>query len=374
MSDLPAITSDVSSVTTSESTHSDSTTPTTSYTIPTAIPNQQNEQNPFIQQSKYREGTLYIIILPAIAGAFLLYLLCTAYMKWKAKRQAKQAPPFEDMYEPKLGKSEIFDLERATTLVPSMTGTSGSARGMRATNSGATFFNLEGKLANIEPAEKIGLARSSMELPFGIAARQREEYNAECDASVGSLLQLHLNSSDGNGPLKNSSSSGGGSKKSGSSTTVYYSLIEPDHAATPSTVSIPNNKKRFHKKALSSVILDEFISTGELPADDPNDTTADMDSIGTDPNVENHSMFEQLQDSSYNADLPYSRSPSPVKRARPRSYHSGNTSGVFGSPSRSPKRAYRQQQQEAPRSPSRRPVRNGLTGSPLRGTVKRTGI
>ncbi|QPG75649.1 hypothetical protein FOA43_003006 [Brettanomyces nanus] len=241
---------------------------------PTDIPNQTRD-NPFIQQSKYRQGTLYLITLPTIAVIFIIFLLCTAYMKYRAKHQARQAPPFEDMCEAKSETSGIFDLEqatRATTLV-----------------SKGTF----------ETVEKIGLARSSMEIDG-----------------------LQGEGSDG-------------TKGSGTGSTTFYSLEEPNHAATQSTVSIPNNKKHFHKKTLSSVILDEFISTGELPAEDPNDTSIQYDPDDTDINITNHSMFEQNCDTSYNADLIRNHKPSsPVRKSRTRLYRSANNSVVFGSPGR----------------------------------------
>ncbi|GME78159.1 unnamed protein product [[Candida] boidinii] len=109
-----------------------------------------------------------------------------------------------------------------------------------------------------------------------------------------------------------------------------FALIEePSKAAKQSAVS---NKKHFHKKTLSSHILDEFISTGELPVFDESNNNikvnneADMSMSG------NNSMYQDM-DPVYR-----SRSNSPVRDRSPlprspinRSRH---TSPVRNSPAR----------------------------------------
>ncbi|KAG0678945.1 Set1/Ash2 histone methyltransferase complex subunit ASH2 [Pichia californica] len=133
-----------------------------------------------------------------------------------------------------------------------------------------------------------------------------------------------------------------------------YSLIEPSKAASNTTINIPNNKSHFHHhRKLSSMALDEFINTGELPIlnelprtiNDINYENGNingngiMQNLNNNVSVESHSMFEDNSfNNSYNipdinSNVKHSivRSPSPQRSSR--MYHYQNDSR---SPTRSP--------------------------------------
>lgn len=221
---------------------------------------------------------------------------------------------------------EAFDLERATTLVSSL------KTPKEREQQNASFYNFEDKM-DTDP-ELIGLARSSLEM-------ERNDNNT----TKGSVFKLQLGDA-----FKDYDDTQMERRKTGNtSDMVSYSLEEPDRTAKQQTMAIPNNKTHFHKKTASSAILDEFISTGELPAEDPNTSVASFGG-NTEPNIENHSMFQSYNDISYNADiLPNNRSPSPVRRSRNRA--TGQTD-IYSSPSRSVNTSLYYHQMQ-PMSPSR---------------------
>lgn len=311
----------------SSGTSSSHKTLSTEYSTPTYIP--KAADSPFIDHNSSHQGSLYMIILPAIGAIFVLYLLYILFIKLRAKWQAKRAPPFEDMYEPKITQSHIFDLEQAPTLVPTTTGVSfakstNTLLNQKSKETGEVSFFTSQERFDPEPAELIGLARSSMEIP-----RSTENKSI----NTGSVFQLQLNGTQSGISSSNENANGRASSTSGS--TAYYSLAEPDKAATQKTVAIPNHKKHFHKKTLSSIILDEFISTGELPADEPNGSFVEDDTSKVDSNVQNHSMFESYNDTSYNADMLPSTGlrSSPIRRSRQRPMNA-DTSALLGNVSR----------------------------------------
>lgn len=92
------------------------------------------------------------------------------------------------------------------------------------------------------------------------------------------------------------------------SDSVLQSLNEPSKTASPFTTT----NKSFHKRRTSSMVLDDFISTGVLPE-------LEGEHRLESGQVENHSMY-QSQNDSYIADsrsgspIRYSRSCSPVRR------------------------------------------------------------
>lgn len=89
-------------------------TPTTIYSTPTDIPS----KNPLIEDSKYVQNALYAMVLPTIAGIFVIYWLFNLYMKWKAKQQARKASyGFNGLYEPNVGNPQLLlrvDLDKSS--------------------------------------------------------------------------------------------------------------------------------------------------------------------------------------------------------------------------------------------------------------------
>ncbi|GAV28172.1 hypothetical protein PMKS-001642 [Pichia membranifaciens] len=164
------------------------------------------------------------------------------------------------------------------------------------------------------------------------------------------------------------------SKDNNTDKTSFYSIAEPTKAAKNKTVNIPNNKSHFHHRKLSSLVLDEFISTGELPA--LNDQPRTLDDIsyenGTSNNnpimynarnnvsVEGHSMFEDnsfnnsydIPDSDYAVKHAVVRSPSPRRNNHVGMYTQSSSRSPTRSPARSPTR-----------SPTRSPVRSPNRGA-----------
>lgn len=82
-------------------------------------------------------------------------------------------------------------------------------------------------------------------------------------------------------------------------------IEEPSKAAKQSAVS---NKKHFHKKTLSSHILDEFISTGELPVFDDSNNNIKVNTDAANISVSGNNSMYQDMDPVYR-----SRSNSPVR-------------------------------------------------------------
>ncbi len=336
----------------------------TKYSTPTYIP--KASDSPFIDHNSSQQGSLYMIILPAIGAIFVLYLIYIALIKLRAKWQAKKAPPFEDMYEPKITQSHIFDLEQAPTLVSTTTGMSFAKSTNTLINQeqkdkdteNTSFFTSQEKFDS-EPAELIGVARSSMEIPHSSSKKSM---------NIGPVFQLQLSSTKSG--ISSNTDNTNGQTTSTSGSTAYYSLVEPGKAATQETVAIPNHKRHFHKKTLSSIILDEFISTGELPVDEPSGSFADTDTNNVDPNIQNHSMFESYNDTSYNADVLPSTGlrSSPIRRSRQRLMNA-DTSALLANVSRNSTLYYQEAADQSTKS-----VDNSLQqGSKQRNKIRGGG-
>lgn len=353
--------------------------------------------NPFLESTRFRQGTLYEIIFPIIGGFLFLYVLGVVVNKYKASRQAKVVEPFDKDYEftdytgPEVRKNRgghgEDELENPFS--------------DRYESSNKSFTHKK----NLSSVDFISQYRRSMDHLSGVTAappysnhhaddsftslslQQHPGIQHSKSQSIGSVLQLNFsqqpqlapqsqsqnNSSDPDNSVfysmlgtespaapNDSTKAETDSKENNTDKTSFYSIAEPTKAAKNATVNIPNHKTHFHHRKLSSLVLDEFISTGELPAltDQPrtlhdisyeNGTSSNnpiMQNARNNVSVESHSMFE---DTSFNNsyDIPESdyavkhavvRSPSPRRNNHVGMYAQSSSRSPTRSPVRSPNR------------------------------------
>ncbi|KAG7879806.1 hypothetical protein KL905_001300 [Ogataea polymorpha] len=163
--------------------------------------------NPFLQNTSVHQGTFYIIFLPIVAGFVLAFLIGSAYHRFRAKIQAKDVNSTEDSFDSK-GTEPLEDGGRMLGIL--------RGRSHRTANE---FINPRGfKSTN-----------SNTMLP---ANNEKFYYQPLTDKQEVRTLQLRK--------LENSPGT--------------LSSFSP-----PQRLPLPKN-------AISSVLLDEFIETGEMPS------------------------------------------------------------------------------------------------------------
>lgn len=351
-------------------------------------------ENPFLQSTRFRQGTLYEIIFPIIGGFLFLYVLGVAINKYKASKQAKVVEPFDRDYEfadytTNLNNEKDIDGDDDLD----------NPFSNRYESSNKSFTHKK----NLSSVDFISQYRRSMDHLSGMTlSPQNNNYsedgfttlghnaNHSKSQSIGSVLQLNFSQQPQLVPQSQNNSSdpdnsvfysmvgtdsqasqddinkiGADSRGNNTDKASFHSIVEPTKAAKNATVNIPNHKSHFHHRKLSSLVLDEFISTGELPAlsDQPrtlNDISNENGTTGVNPimqnprnnaSVESHSMFE---DNSFNNSYDIPDSDFAVKHsvARSPSPRRNNRVGMY--------------RQNPSRSPTRSPVRN-TAQSPNKG-------
>ncbi|KAH3666007.1 hypothetical protein OGAPHI_004196 [Ogataea philodendri] len=66
--------------------------------LPVQVPSSEL-QNPFLQSSSVHQGTFYVIFLPIVGGFVLAFLLGSAYNRFRAKSQARHANLADDSFD-----------------------------------------------------------------------------------------------------------------------------------------------------------------------------------------------------------------------------------------------------------------------------------
>lgn len=384
--------------------HVSSTSTTISYTA-SSIPIAKD--NPFLETTKFKQGTLYVIIFPIIGGFLLLYILISLINKCKSNKLAKHIDSFDKDYE---FNDYNNNLDHKNSLQSSNdydNYLNDNPFSDRYETSNKSFTHKK----NLSSVDFISQYRRSMDRLSGMDLKTNinngnddndndnngKEHSRDKNKSMGSVLQLNLNQTLSNLQLNTNSNSNTNSDPDtvyysmvGTDNTnsilnppeiidisdknSFYSIVEPSKTVSNSTINIPNNKTRFHHhRKLSSMALDDFISTGELPIlnqqprtiDDVNFENGNLNNnnnnnnsnnlIMQNPNhntsVESHSMFEDnsfnnsynIPDTNSNVKHSVIRSPSPIRNGR---IYNQNLSR---SPTRSPTR-----------SPIRSPIRSNL--------------
>lgn len=341
------------------------------------------KENPFITIPKTKQGTLYVIIFPIIAGIIILYLIGALIKKLKASRQAKKVEPFDRDYEFYDYNSEITRDQDDTTLNPF---------GDDYFVGNSSFVNHHHKKSSVD---LISQYRRSIEFLSGSRDQDSNNLHRKTE-SRGSVLQLNFNEqpqlkprhetmSDAasndlpvfysvvNTPVVGSQINDSSSSKASESSTMFYSIAEPQKTASVILANNHNKIQQHHTRTSSSLALDEFINTGVLPVlnQTPNNIPAN---VNNSPLMESHSMFENNDNNSYNIPVSSStilqaqavpRSPSPQRQ---RVYMQSVTSR---SPSRSPVRSQRSSIREdvSPSRSSRSPTR-ASDSSPSRSSLR----
>lgn len=294
------------------------------------IPN--SKENPFLQTSPFLKDTLYMILFPIVFGLVLIYLVGALLNKLRAKRQAQKIEPFDQEYE-FVENNDENDTKHNPFSDKFMA-------------SEISFINNE--------------SRHSIEMVSQFPSNHHNKRE-----SVGSVLQLNFVNPPNLKPdegecaspiyytaitdLSNYVDAATSRSRTNTGSTVFYSLNEPVKAMTSTTVNSTNNKTRFHKRSISSHILDEFIETGELPKLNEYNNNNINNQTNTSHNsfVENHSMYENTQTLAYDITPNNSRT---IRSSR-------------SSRSPSPKRDYRMYKQYTSRSPSHSPIRGSIKSS-----------
>lgn len=257
------------------------------------IPN--SASNPFLQSSRFKQGTLYVIIFPIIFAFILIYILGAIIQKYRANKQARKIEPFDKDYE---GIDDIYsvdDYNNDNELDP---------------------FNDRNE---INP-DFISQYRRSMDHLKGNLGKHTR------NSSVGTILKIDLNSQPNLQPthyqerstqppvysIESNDQSYVSLPQGTADSASYFLAAEPSKQHPP-----PTSRSHLHSRSLSTQALDDFLSTGELPV--PN-TSYDIP-------VSRHSR---------------SRSTSPQRSPQPRrtTVYTQQTSRN-NSPSRSPVRSLR---------------------------------
>lgn len=338
--------------------------------------------NPFLQTSNFKQGTLYAIIFPIIAALIIFYIAGVVINKIKAGKQAKMVEPFDKEYEFIEYRKNFDDIHNDddnnynnnsnyhhhdNPFDDIYQNESRSFTHKRATSSVDFISQYRRSMDHLTGVSDIINGKEDLKFQINQHSRNRNQ-------SVGSTLQLNFNQQPQLNPesFKNSNTNilspvsysvenHGDNNDNLNENTSFYSISEPSKAFTSSTVNMPNNKTHFHTRTLSSHILDEFISTGELISlpEQPrtlndiavsNGERDDSLMMNNNASVESHSMFENSFNDVYN--IP--QSDSTIRHS------------ITRSPSPRRHNQVRIPRQQESRSPSRSPTR-----SPTRGTLNK---
>lgn len=324
------------------------------------------KENPFISIPKAKQGTLYIIIFPIIAGIIVLYLLGALIKKLKANRQAKKVEPFDRDYEFCDYITENSEGHDDRTLNPF---------GGELFVGSTSFVKRHHKNSSVD---LISQYRRSLDFLTGSKEQSLADIHKKAE-SRGSILQLNFNEQPRLKPNSESSSevvsnespvsysvtntpnitanqindnSSASNSKTSDTSTTFYSIAEPQKTASAITINNHNKIQQHHTRTPSSLALDEFISTGVLPVlnQTPNNIPSKISSSSV---IESHSMFENNDNITYNIPV----SSSTIRQAQ----------AVQRSPSPQRQKIYMQSisSRTSSRASSRSPMRNQL--SPTRG-------
>lgn len=226
----------------------------TSYSTTLQVPSAKN--NPFLNRGDFKQGTFYAVLGP-ILGAFLFfYLFGVFYKKLRARSNAKVGKDIEDEYEMNYSMLVPVDLNS-------------SMADKNDDNASSYYFN-----------------------------HQRNK-------TLTDIPGMQQSESKSNKPNSNSLKS----TTTNDINSPFYLFPEPSKSSLQVASSTTRNG-HFHRRRTSSMVLDEFINTGELPLleGEHNLTYSDTNQ------VENHSMY-QSQNNSYVTN-PESRNTSPVRYSR----------------------------------------------------------
>lgn len=357
------------------------------------VPSGKN--NPFLQTSKFRQGTLYAIIFPIIGFILLVYILGVFINKIKANKEAKKVESFDREYE--FANGEFDDNDNYSDVDDPFSDV--YDKGNR------SFLNID----NFEKKHRKGGSsidflsqyRRSMDNLSGISEHYTEEGKStlprstdnstifnkqhkakQMNTSIGSILQLNLppsqqsnisentnNSSTNasqqqffysvlNTPVATQNNEINSNNNKESESSSYYSIDEPTKSVHPLSTKLQIHS---HKRSLSSMALDNFITTGNLPV--LQNKNHESTSIFENGNVSYTELNDSFNDLNNDTTIPngneISRTSSPQRSFRV--YHQRDSSkspvrNSVRSPTRSPVRS-------PTRSPIRSPIRNHIRGN-----------
>ncbi|KAG7813386.1 hypothetical protein KL921_000932 [Ogataea angusta] len=163
--------------------------------------------NPFLQNTSVHQGTFYVIFLPIVAGFVLAFLIGSAYHRFRAKSQAKDVNSTD----------ESFDSDYSEPLDEG-----GAMLGFLRDRSHRVANEITNPRCSKAP-------NSSTKLP---ANKEKVYYQPLTDKHDVTTLQLR----------------------------------KLEISPSPNSPFSPPQRPSLPKKAISSVLLDEFIETGEIPA------------------------------------------------------------------------------------------------------------
>ncbi|GMG22560.1 unnamed protein product [Ambrosiozyma monospora] len=333
-------------------------------------------KNPFLLTSKFKQGTFYVIVLPIIGFFFLAYLLSVAFTRWRSRRQARQASlrdEFDDEKSIGGGYDEASLLFKGTNSTATeftnehKVGAAASSSSFLSKLAGGSVLkppgaNPDHRLSTQElsmlqnqqarnSSASLDLMKDDPTFYHGVYQNDLTQFNDigpsqlhtthKYAGSIAGQSVLHLNSQNEYAPSMTTGN------PSGAGITPSIVLPEPTKAKTQQVLNVPNSKTHFHKKTLSSYILDEFISTGELPTEVKSNNNSSTNLPHVTNTEDRHSMYQTTNDSySSFRESRRSRTSSPV-----RGQSSPSRSPVRRNDSRSPVRPIYYQQQ--PPSPSK---------------------
>ncbi|GME82477.1 unnamed protein product [Ambrosiozyma monospora] len=248
-------------------------------------------KNPFLLTSKFKQGTFYVIVLPIIAFFFLAYLFSVAFTRWRSRRQARQAN-LRDEFDDE--KSIGGNYDEASLLFKGTNSTATEFTNEHKVGAAASSSSFLTKLAGgsvLKPPSRnasnrlsthelsmlqnqqarnssvsLDLMKDDPSLYHGVYQNDLTQLNDNGPSqlhtthkyagSIAGQSVLHLNSQNEYAPSITTPTAA--ATITGTPSVV---LPEPTKAKTQQVLNVPNSKTHFHKKTLSSYILDEFIST-----------------------------------------------------------------------------------------------------------------
>ncbi|ODQ46504.1 hypothetical protein PICMEDRAFT_131094 [Pichia membranifaciens NRRL Y-2026] len=314
--------------------------------------------NPFLESTRFRQGTLYEIIFPIIGGFLFLYVLGVVVNKYKASRQAKVVEPFDKDYEftdytgPELRKNRgghgEDELENPFS--------------DRYESSNKSFTHKK----NLSSVDFISQYRRSMDHLSGVTAappysnhhaddsftslslQQHPGLQHSKSQSIGSVLQLNFSQQPQLAPQSQSQNN-----SSDPDNSVFYSMLGTESPAAPndSTKAETDSKENNTDKTSFYSIAEptKAAKNATVNISYENGTSSNnpiMQNARNNVSVESHSMFE---DTSFNNsyDIPESdyavkhavvRSPSPRRNNHVGMYAQSSSRSPTRSPVRSPNR------------------------------------
>jgi hypothetical protein len=358
-----------------------STYSTANLVLATAVSNMKNhnfeipsaEENPYLQSSSFKQGTLYIIIFPTLIGLILLYVISVGINTYRANVLAKSIEPFDKEYEfaeitTNINinindvNNTIDDLDDSFTLNPFSDNYETSNK---------SFHHKK----NTSSVDFISQYRRSMDYLTGMESSSINNLNSNKNKihsknkSIGSVLTLnfvdqpqlkpssHELSSDSQ--IFYSTNTNDSQNNLNNSALTFINLNnEPLKSLQNNKVSeitsIKNdsnnlnnsniNKFHSHSRTLSSHILDDFISTGELPIlnqipqpSSPSHQQTKRSRSSSPIRSQSNSMFENNVNAYDIPDSNLNRSPSPIRYSPIRGrIHQQNESKI---PSKSPSKS-----------------------------------